>query len=224
MTTYRIIIADDHPLVRGALRQALSTTFPSVAISEASSVDEAITAIETGDDTDLVLLDLLMPGMNGFTGLFTLRAQFPAIPVAIVSAHQDIAILRKAITYGAAAFIPKSAPVEQIGAAVQAVLNGDVWLPDWARDALDAQEDGAAADDANDVSARLSQLTPQQLRVLGMLSEGKLNKQIAYELSVTEATVKAHVSAILRKLGVHSRTQAVIIARELEVQPPAIEA
>ncbi|WP_430470479.1 response regulator [Thalassospira lucentensis] len=220
--TFQILIADDHPLVRGALKQALSTELDNVTLYEAGSLFEAIEQIEAHKgDIDLVLLDLHMPGMNGFTGLFTLRASYPDIPVSIVSASQDMPVVRRSIEYGASAFVPKSAPVDQIGFAVKTVLEGGMWMPDWARDAM---ENGPADDEATGLAEKIGQLTPQQLRVLNMLTEGKLNKQIAYELDVTEATVKAHVSAILRKLSVHSRTQAVIIARELQLQEPAIDA
>jgi len=218
--TFQILIADDHPLVRGALKQALSTELDNVTVYEAGSLFEAIEQIEAHKgDIDLVLLDLHMPGMNGFTGLFTLRASYPDIPVSIVSASQELPVVRRSIEYGASAFVPKSAPVDQIGLAVKTVLDGGMWMPDWAREAM---ENGPADDEANGLAEKIGQLTPQQLRVLNMLTEGKLNKQIAYELDVTEATVKAHVSAILRKLSVHSRTQAVIIARELQLQEPAI--
>jgi DNA-binding NarL/FixJ family response regulator len=220
--TFQILIADDHPLVRGALKQALSTELDNVTVYEAGSLFEAIEQVEAHKgDIDLVLLDLHMPGMNGFTGLFSLRASYPDIPVSIVSASQELPVVRRSIEYGASAFVPKSAPVDQIGLAVKTVLDGGMWMPDWAREAM---ENGPADDEATDLAEKIGQLTPQQLRVLNMLTEGKLNKQIAYELDVTEATVKAHVSAILRKLSVHSRTQAVIIARELQLQEPAIEA
>jgi DNA-binding NarL/FixJ family response regulator len=220
--TFQVLIADDHPLVRGALKQALSSELENVSVLEAGSLYEAIDQIEAHKgDIDLVLLDLHMPGMNGFTGLFTLRASYPDIPVSIVSASQELPVVRRSIEYGASAFVPKSAPVDQIGLAVKTVLDGGMWMPDWARDAM---ENGPADDEATGLAEKIGQLTPQQLRVLNMLTEGKLNKQIAYELDVTEATVKAHVSAILRKLSVHSRTQAVIIARELQLQEPAIEA
>jgi len=220
--TFQILIADDHPLVRGALKQALSTELDNVTVYEAGSLYEAIEQIEAHKgEIDLVLLDLHMPGMNGFTGLFTLRASYPDLPVSIVSASQEMPVVRRSIEYGASAFVPKSAPVDQIGLAVKTVLDGGMWMPDWAREAM---ENGPADDEATGLAEKIGQLTPQQLRVLNMLTEGKLNKQIAYELSVTEATVKAHVSAILRKLSVHSRTQAVIIARELQLQEPAIEA
>ena len=223
-TAFHVLIADDHPLMRGALSHAVRSELSNIIIHEAGSLGDAIDAIEAchgqGQDIDLVLLDLHMPGMNGFTGLFTLRASYPDIPVTIVSASQDLPVVRRAIEYGAAAFVPKSAPVDQIGDAMRAVLDGNMWMPDWARDAI---ENAPADSENSDIARKISQLTPQQLRVLNMLTEGKLNKQIAYELDVTEATIKAHVSAILRKLSVHSRTQAVIVARELQIQEPAVE-
>ncbi|OKH86907.1 response regulator transcription factor [Thalassospira sp. TSL5-1] len=221
---FHVLIADDHPLMRGALSHAVRSELSNITLHEAGSLGDAIDVIETchsqGQDIDLVLLDLHMPGMNGFTGLFTLRASYPDIPVTIVSASQDLPVVRRAIEYGAAAFVPKSAPVDQIGDAMRAVLDGNMWMPDWAREAI---ENAPAETENSDIAQKIGQLTPQQLRVLNMLTEGKLNKQIAYELDVTEATIKAHVSAILRKLSVHSRTQAVIVARELQIQEPAVE-
>jgi DNA-binding NarL/FixJ family response regulator len=158
---------------------------------------------------DLVLLDLTMPGVQGFSGLLYLRAQFPEIPVAVVSAHDDPAVMRRAIEFGASGFVPKSLDIDQIGAALNAILAGGMWIP--------PDIDLSASDDheAADLVRRLGSLTPQQIRVLMMVSEGLLNKQIAYELGVSEATVKAHVSAILQKLGVDSRTQAVIAASRI---------
>ncbi len=203
---HRFLIVDDHPLFRGALRQVLEGLFPSVAIEEAGSLDQVTDLLGRGDDVDLVLLDLAMPGVRGFSGLLYLRAQFPAVPVVVVSATEEGGAIRRSIEFGASGFIPKSLGTEEIREAVTAVLNGSVWTPP-----------GVEAADTPDAAVvqRLSTLTPQQVRVLMMLSEGLLNKQIAYELGVSEATVKAHVSAILQKLGVESRTQAVITAGRL---------
>jgi DNA-binding NarL/FixJ family response regulator len=203
MTTHRIVIADDHPLFRGALRQALAAALAEAEIVEAASLDELVATLETGGETDLVLLDLAMPGVQGFSGLLLLRAQHPEIPVVIVSASEDPGTIRRAMEFGASGFVPKSEPVDGIRRAVQTVLDGGVWTPPGL--------DTAASDkEARDLAVRLSTLTPQQVRVLMMLGEGLLNKQIAYKLGVSEATIKAHVSAILQKLGVDSRTQAVI--------------
>ena len=204
-----IIVADDHPLFRGALRQALGSLVPNARVLEATGLDDLNAALGRERDVDLILLDLSMPGVQGFSGLILLRAQHPQTPVVIVSANEDPAVIRRAVAIGATGFIPKSLDTRQIGEAIEAVLAGDTWTPPDVD--LSAGEDGEAAD----LVRRLSTLTPQQVRVLMMLSEGLLNKQIAFELSVSEATVKAHVSAILQKLGVDSRTQAVIAAAKI---------
>lgn len=204
-----IVIADDHPLFRGALRQALGGFLDGVAVIEAGGLDELVAILGREPGVDLVLLDLTMPGVQGYSGLIYLRAQHPDIPVVIVSANEDPVVIRRAIGFGASGFVPKSLDIGDIGAAIQAVLAGDAWTPPDVD--LAAKED----DEAAEIARRLSTLTPQQVRVLMMLSEGLLNKQIAYELSVSEATVKAHVSAILQKLGVESRTQAVIAASKV---------
>ncbi|MHA1524140.1 MAG: response regulator [Alphaproteobacteria bacterium] len=210
MGKYRYVIADDHPLFRGALRQALEGMADDVTIWEAASLDEAIAAVDAAEETDLVLLDLAMPGIQGFSGLVYLRAQFPQVPVVIVSANDETEIMRRSLDFGASGYIPKSVGVEQIRNAVRAILGGAIWTPPEVD--LDQSDDS----EATSVSARIATLTPQQLRVLMMLNRGLLNKQIAYELEVSEATVKAHVSAILQKLGVESRTQAVIATNAME--------
>ena len=202
---HRFVIVDDHPLFRGALRQVLEGLYPSVAIDEAGSLDEVTELLGRVEEVDLVLLDLAMPGVRGFSGLMFLRAQFPTVPIIVVSATEDAGAIRRSIEFGASGFIPKSLGIEAIRAAVAAVIGGGVWTPP-------GVETGPSAEGSAAVVRRLSSLTPQQVRVLMMLSEGLLNKQIAYELNVSEATVKAHVSAILQKLGVDSRTQAVIAA------------
>ncbi len=211
-TVYRLLIADDHPLFRGALREAVSGIFDRIDIAEAGSFDDVSKLLETGsDDVDLVLLDLAMPGVRGFSGLMYLRAQYPSVPVVIVSANDDPAVIRRCMDFGASGFIPKTLGVEVMRAAIAAVLKGSLWTPP------DVDLNAVVDAETTAVLARFATLTPQQVRVLMMLSEGLLNKQIAYELSVSEATVKAHVSAILQKLGVESRTQAVIAASKIEV-------
>jgi DNA-binding NarL/FixJ family response regulator len=212
----RIIVADDHPLMRGALVQALARSLAPLVVCEAGTLDEVVAALRSAPADampDLILLDLNMPGMNGFAGLLLVRAEFPSIPVVIISASEEAATIGRTIDYGAAGFIPKSAPSERISEAVAAVLRGDLWFPAQALS-------GKPQEDA-ELAARLAALTPQQLRVFMMISEGKLNKQIAHEIQVAEATVKAHVTMILRKLGVGSRTQAAILARRLVVDQPA---
>jgi len=201
---YRFVVADDHPLFRGALQQALSGFGADCEILEAGDFDSAKALIAGDSDIDLVLLDLAMPGASGLSGLVALRGLSPAVPIVIVSAHDDPQTIRRALDLGASGFISKSARMEELRLAVQTVLDGDIYTPR----GIDLGEEGDA--EVSDLIGRIRTLTPQQTRVLSMLAEGLLNKQIAYELSVSEATVKAHVSAILQKLGVDSRTQAVI--------------
>ncbi len=207
---YHLVIADDHPLFRGALREAVTGLFERVDIAEAGTFNEVAELLERGSDVDLVLLDLAMPGVRGFSGLMYLRAQYPSVPVIVVSANDDPAAIRRCMEFGASGFIPKTLGVEAMRGAIQRIISGGVWTP--------PDVDLSAGSDAETAAlmARMATLTPQQVRVLMMLSEGLLNKQIAYQLSVSEATVKAHVSAILQKLGVESRTQAVIAAAKIE--------
>ena len=206
----RLVIADDHPLFRDALRQAVGSVVASARIDEAGSFDELTALLDQDSDVDLVLLDLTMPGISGFSGLIYLRAQFPAIPVVIVSASDDGGTIRQSLDFGASGFIPKRFGVDTLRDAIMKVLGGDVWVP------ADTDLSSATDPEMARLRDRLVTLTPQQVRVLMMLSEGLLNKQIAYELGVSEATIKAHVSAILQKLGVESRTQAVIAAAKIE--------
>jgi DNA-binding NarL/FixJ family response regulator len=208
---YRLVIADDHPLFRGALREAVAGLVEGAEIAEAGSFEEVPKLLDKGGDVDLVLLDLTMPGVRGFSGLMYLRAQYPSVPVVVVSANDDPSVIRRCMDFGASGFIPKTLGIEQMREAVKRVLGGGVWTPP------DVDLAGGADAETAALMARLSTLTPQQVRVLMMLSEGLLNKQIAYELTVSEATVKAHVSAILQKLGVDSRTQAVIAAAKIEL-------
>ena len=205
-----IIIADDHPLVRGALRQALTSALGDTIIREAGDLASLSKALAADEPVDLVLLDLAIPGVSGFSGLLYLRSQHPEIPVVVVSASEDRAVMRRCIEVGAAGFIPKSTDMAEMRDAIRMVLDGEIWTP--ADLDMMLPPDGVVAD----MMRRLSSLTPQQLRVLMMLSQGLLNKQIAFELKVSEATVKAHVSAILQKLGVDSRTQAVIAVSKID--------
>jgi DNA-binding NarL/FixJ family response regulator len=204
MADHRFIIVDDHPLFRGALRQALGAAFADAEILEAGSLDELADRLTAAGEIDLILLDLAMPGVHGVSGLIYLRAQHPEVPVVIVSASDDAATIRQCLDCGASGFIPKSQPVERIREAIRKIIEGEVWLPP------DIDLSSAPAGESAELVSRLSTLTPQQVRVLMMLGEGLLNKQIAFKLGVSEATIKAHVSAILQKLGVDSRTQAVI--------------
>ena len=210
---HTIIIADDHPLFRAALQAALRQGMDNPDIHEAGSIANLQTLLEQVPNPDLILLDLHMPGAHGLSGLIFLRGSYPEIPVVIVSASEDQQIIHRAMQHGANGFIPKSSPLDTLKDAVTQVLDGEVWLPE-SMAAMPAQTA------TPDIEQKLALLTPQQFRVLGMISEGLLNKQIAYDLGVSEATIKAHVTAIFKKLGVRNRTQAVIAIKELEVDQP----
>lgn len=205
----RIIIADDHPLVRGALRQAVEARIANSVVTEVGTFEETVAAIASLGDADLLLLDLNMPGAEGFSGLMFLRAQHPGVPIVVVSGNDEPGVIRRCMGFGASGYIPKTVPADTMGDAIQSVLNGGSWTPP------DVDLNSGADKETADLVRKLASLTPQQVRVLMMLSQGLLNKQIAYELNVSEATVKAHVSAILQKLDVDSRTQAVIAASRI---------
>jgi DNA-binding NarL/FixJ family response regulator len=208
-----ILIADDHPLFRDALRRAVAQLFPEAQLVEADDVPALIEQAQAHPRAELLLLDLNMPGAHGFSALAHVRASFPALPVIVVSAREEPALMQRALWHGAAGFVPKSADLATIGAAIHAVLEGDTWLPAGVAAhaaALDPEEEALAA--------RVAELTPQQYRVLTLVCNGLLNKQIAFDLGVSEATVKAHMTAILRKLGAHSRTQAVLLAGRLTLE------
>lgn len=214
MAAYEILIADDHPLFRSALQQALTLGLGSqVRLVEAASIGELESRLAERNDWDLVLLDLNMPGAHGFSGLVLLRGQYPHLPVVMISAQEDASVVNRAREFGASGFIPKSSPLEVLQQAVRQVLDGDTWWP------VVAEEAAPVSEEARSASAGLASLTPQQFRVLTMVCDGLLNKQIAYELNVSEATVKAHVTAIFRKLGVRTRTQAALLLQQLETIP-----
>ena len=210
MTKHHILIIDDHPLFRDAMKGVLTSALQGATIHEAASLDEGTRILSGDTDFEMVLLDLKMPGVQGLSGLAFFRAQFPAIPVVVVSGQEEPAVVRRALALGASGFIPKSTSAELMRQAVLSVLAGEVWSPSI------SQATGDEEREIDDLSRRLATLTPQQVRVLMMLRGGLLNKQIAFELDVSEATVKAHVSAILLKLNVDSRTQAVIAASRID--------
>ncbi len=212
--TQHIIIADDHPLFRAALRQAVKQAVPEAEVAEVESIKALQAEVDQKPEADLVLLDLNMPGAHGFSGLVFMRGQYPGLPVVVVSGSEELPVMRRSIDYGASGFIPKSAPLPEITEAIRAVLEGDMWLPKGVSEKLERMQE-----DSTDFSERLASLTPQQFRVLGMLAEGLLNKQIAYDLDVSEATIKAHITAVFRKLGVRNRTQAVIAIQQMELDP-----
>ncbi|MBS0538142.1 MAG: response regulator transcription factor [Proteobacteria bacterium] len=196
------LVADDHPMVRDALSTALGHAFAGAVVARAASLGEVEAALEQQPDIDAVLLDLDMPGMDGLAGLALLRSQHPTVPIIVVSAARDAAVARRTHDLGASAYVDKSASLDEIAATVRAVLDGEILAP-------------PEAADGDTFAQRAAQLTPQQWRVLALMVHGDQNKQIAYKLGIGEATVKAHVTVILRKLGVRSRTQAVIEARAL---------
>jgi DNA-binding NarL/FixJ family response regulator len=209
----RFLIIDDHPLFREALQSAITLAFADVEAVEARSMDEALKALADNPVFDLALLDLNMPGTKGFEGLLELRTQYPRLPVVVVSGHEEARIITEALSYGVAGFIPKSAKKAELAAAISDVMNGSIHVPA-GYDGPQTGQDNSRAE----LLAKLTSLTPQQLRVLQMLKQGLLNKQIAFELKVGETTIKAHVSEILRKLNVFSRTQAVIEVSKLDAK------
>jgi DNA-binding NarL/FixJ family response regulator len=204
------LIVDDHPLFREALKQAIAGGVANATIAQAGSLESARAELDRHDATDLVLLDLRMPGVQGLSGLIFLRAQYPNVPVVVVTASEDHGLVQKALNLGASGYIPKSSSTETIVDAINGVLRGDIWVPPG------YDRKGQGDKEAEEIARRIATLTAQQIRVLMMLREGLLNKQIAYELNVSEATIKAHVSAILQKLNVSSRTQAVIAAGRID--------
>ena len=213
MAATRILIVDDHPLFREALKQAISGGIATAAIAQAGSLDAARGLLDKHDSFDLVLLDLRMPGVQGLSGLIFLRAQYPNMPIVIVTAAEDQGLVQKALRLGASGFIPKSSSTDTIIKAITDVLSGGIWVPEG------FDQPTASDKETDEIARRIATLTAQQIRVLMMLKEGLLNKQIAYELDVSEATIKAHVSAILQKLNVSSRTQAVIAAGRIDGVP-----
>ncbi|MGL5757765.1 response regulator [Plesiomonas sp.] len=210
-----LIIADDHPLFRAALLQALTRGVPQAVLHEADSLAALLDLLEYNPEPDLLLLDLKMPGSNGFHGLQTLRQRYPLLPIVVISASDDPCIIQQIRHYGALGFIPKSAQLPVLVHDIERALAGDsIFPPDLATDDSTWQQHELHN---NDLQTRLGSLTTQQHRVLDMLNEGLLNKQIAYDLNVSEATIKAHMTAIFRKLGVKNRTQAVILLQQIEL-------
>jgi len=218
--TYKILIADDHPLFREAISSVIASGVEGSEILQTDDLDSALSVTRENDDIDLILLDLNMPGMNGLNGLMSLRNEAPTIPVVIVSAEEDKQIVLQAITYGAVGFITKSSPRLEMTKAIQQILSGNVYLPSdiirTGKESSNGHRRNSSHED-NPVSPEmLNSLTRRQLLVLERMSKGESNKQIAYNLNIAETTVKAHVSAILRKLGVHNRVQAILSAGDVD--------
>jgi DNA-binding NarL/FixJ family response regulator len=208
---YKFIIVDDHPLYRAALKGAVEMACSGSNFLEADSVAGLLDLLDRHPEADLLLLDLNLPGAYGFSALAHLRGAHPELPVIVVSAMDDALTVRRAVAFGAQGFVSKSADAATIGAHIQAVLRGELMTPAGLAGAGPANLHG----DALDAAQRMAQLTPQQFRVFAMLCSGRLNKQIASDLDITEATVKAHMTVVFRKLGAASRTQAVLIASHL---------
>ncbi|MDM7862334.1 response regulator transcription factor [Alteromonas sp. ASW11-36] len=210
-----LLIADDHPLYRDALRGALSSSLTDIHLLEAADLAATVETLEH-NDVDLLLLDLHMPGSQDLFGLLHIRKLFPDVPVAVVSGTEDPLIISKIVGVGALGFIPKTASSSDIADAVSAILDGDVWLPE----AFDGKIE-EVDEEFSKLADQVASLTPSQYKVLCYMRDGLLNKQIGYNLDIAEATVKAHVTAIFKKLGINNRTQAVLIASQLELEPPA---
>ena len=203
-----VIVADDHPLFRSALREALRPVLPTATVVEADSFSALQEALQNHGEPNLILLDLNMPGVKGFSSLLFLRSEHPAVPVVVVSGHEEPGLIRRVLDFGALGFIPKISSLETMSEAIRAALAGKIWAPPEFRQAPESSAD-------RDRAQKVASLSPQQLRVLLMLADGRLNKQIAGELNITEATVKAHMTAVLRKLGLSRRTQAAVLAQRL---------
>jgi DNA-binding NarL/FixJ family response regulator len=214
----KLIVADDHPLFRNALIHAISNTFVTKATIETDCFEATCEALLEHPDADLLLLDLHMPGNCGFLGLIQLRKQYPTLPIVVISASDDVDVIKRVMAFGASAFIPKSAHPAEIGKALSAVIDGELWVPPAIRSQVMNQQQHQPD---LDLASKVAELTPQQYKVLFYLTEGWLNKQIAYDLHISEATVKAHITAIFRKLGVTNRTQVVIQAQRLQLEAPA---
>ncbi|MBE1287105.1 MAG: response regulator [Alteromonadaceae bacterium] len=210
-----LLIADDHPLYRDALRGALSVSLQDLKLLEAEDLPSTIKVLEE-TDIDLLLLDLHMPGSNDLFGLLHILKLYPDLPVAVVSGTEDANIISKIVGVGALGFIPKTASSDEIAKAIQTILDGDVWLPEGISDKIEEVDE-----EFSKLADSVASLTPSQYKVLCYMRDGLLNKQIGYNLDIAEATVKAHVTAIFRKLGINNRTQAVLIASQLELEPPA---
>jgi len=215
---YQVLIVDDHPLYRLALKGAVAAACRNCEIFEADSVGGLFDGLDRHPHIDLLLLDLNLPGAYGFNALAHLRGSRPELPIIVVSAFDDMRTVRRSLAFGAQSFVSKSADADTIGESIQAVLRGEAVTPV----GLESHWDTGADNGVLEIARRMAQLTPQQFRVLGMLCAGRLNKQIGEDLKITEATVKAHMTVILRKLGASNRTQAVLLAGRLAREPDDI--
>lgn len=209
---YHFHVADDHPLFRNALNEVIKQHYPDAVVEQSMDLDGTMRELEKNAETDLLLLDLHMPGSQDLFGLITVRDKFSGIPVAIISADEDVSTISRAMGHGASGYIPKSCSPQLIHQAIASILDGNRWVPEAYRNSLTP-----VTAEEKDLAVKIATLTPQQYRVLCYLREGWLNKQIGYELGVTEATIKAHITAIFRKLGTTNRTQAVIMLSKMSL-------
>ena len=207
----RILVADDHPLFREALSAALEPYFKDAAILEAESLESMMAVLGANRQIDLLLLDLNMPGGEYFNGLITVKDEYPNLPVAVISANESIDVVAQVMGLGAEGFIPKSSPTKEIASAILAIKGGEHWVPESMKEDLQNVDE-----ELTKLLKRFRELTPKQIQVLSFLRAGLMNKQIAHEMNVTEATIKAHISAILRKLEINTRTQAVLLMDKLQ--------
>lgn len=205
----RVLIVDDHALVRDGIRSLLALCFPACEIDEADCFEAACSRLSEQGDVDLVLLDLNVPDVSRFSGLSQLRKLYPAMPVVMVSSVSDHSTVMEALAAGAAGFLPKSLNRNPMVDGLTRILNGEIYVPEL------SEPDSENLRIESEIRNKIAALTPQQRVVLGHLIAGRLNKQIAFELDVSIVTVKAHVSAVMHKLNVYSRTQAVILASQV---------
>ncbi|MFT4810006.1 MAG: DNA-binding NarL/FixJ family response regulator [Paraglaciecola sp.] len=207
----KFLIADDHPLYREALKSALPPLFENVEIIQSDGLVSTLEALQQNSDFDLVLLDLNMPGCDNFYGLIRVSQDFPHVPVAVVSASDSVEVVSKVMSLGAKGFIPKATPTHTIADALKQIMDGNNWLPEGMQTIIEHDVP------VFNIAKLVGELTPKQFKVLKLLQNGLLNKQIAYDLNITEATVKAHISGVFRKLNVNTRTQAVLLLKNLDI-------
>ncbi|MBL4660798.1 MAG: response regulator transcription factor [Alcanivoracaceae bacterium] len=209
----KIIIADDHPMFRNALKQSITSNYDCEVI-ECASLESLRSELKAHNEADLLILDLNMPGADGFSSLVYVQEKYPHLPIIMISANDKLDVIRTAKSFGALGFISKSANIETIREAIKLVLQGDTFFPIKLESINDHNQDTELLQ----LTKGVADLTPQQYKVLQMLKRGLLNKQIAYDLEVSEATIKAHVTAIMRKLGANNRTQAVMKVVNIELK------